>query len=166
MMYLGRSTVIFGSDFPVIIDGAEPVVRGSKARDTGDEGFRVGMLRIGEDLGLDSDIECGCWLIGHKQARTTSDGHVDDGAFMQGVWSEGALFLWLWLENSEKTSRELYQNLKERGVLVVPGEYFFFGDFAEDWHHRHECLLISFAMDDRDLREGLRIIGSGVVGAF
>jgi valine--pyruvate aminotransferase len=80
--------------------------------------------------------------------------------------SEGALFLWLWLENSKKTSRELYQNLKERGVLVVPGEYFFFGDIAEDWRHRHECLRISFAMDDRDVREGLRIIGSEIAGAF
>jgi valine--pyruvate aminotransferase len=80
--------------------------------------------------------------------------------------SEGALFLWLWLENSKKTSRELYQNLKELGVLVVPGEYFFFGDIAEDWRHRHECLRISFAMDDRDVREGLRIIGSEIAGAF
>jgi valine--pyruvate aminotransferase len=80
--------------------------------------------------------------------------------------SEGALFLWLWLENSKKTSRELYQNLKERGVLVVPGEYFFFGDADGDWRHRHECLRISFAMDDRDVREGLRIIGSEIAEAF
>jgi len=80
--------------------------------------------------------------------------------------SEGALFLWLWLENSRKTSRELYLRLKERGVLVVPGEYFFFGDADEAWRHRHECLRISFAMDDRDVREGLRIIGSEIAEAF
>jgi valine--pyruvate aminotransferase len=80
--------------------------------------------------------------------------------------SEGALFLWLWLENSKKTSRELYRSLKERGVLVVPGEYFFFGDTGDDWRHRHECLRISFAMDDRDVREGLRLIGSEIAGAW
>ena len=51
-------------------------------------------------------------------------------------------------------------------MLVVPGEYFFFGDLAEDWRHRHECLRISFAMDDRDVREGLRIIGSEIARAF
>jgi valine--pyruvate aminotransferase len=80
--------------------------------------------------------------------------------------SEGALFLWLWLQNSRKTSRELYLRLKERGVLVVPGEYFFFGDSDETWCHRHECLRISFAMEDRDVREGLRIIGSEIAEAF
>jgi len=80
--------------------------------------------------------------------------------------SEGALFLWLWLENSRKTSRELYLRLKERGVLVVPGEYFFFGDSDESWRHRHECLRISFAMEDRVVREGLRIIGSEIAEAF
>jgi len=80
--------------------------------------------------------------------------------------SEGALFLWLWLENSRKSSRELYLRLKERGVLVVPGEYFFFGDADENWRHRHECLRISFAMDERDVREGLRIIGSEIAEAF
>ena len=80
--------------------------------------------------------------------------------------SEGALFLWLWLESSRKTSRELYLRLKERGVLVVPGEYFFFGDADESWRHRHECLRISFAMEDRVVREGLRIIGSEIAEAF
>jgi len=80
--------------------------------------------------------------------------------------SEGALFLWLWLENSRKTSRELYLRLKERGVLVVPGEYFFFGDSDESWRHRHECLRISFAMEDCVVREGLRIIGTEIAEAF
>ena len=51
-------------------------------------------------------------------------------------------------------------------MLVVPGEYFFFGDADENWRHRHECLRISFAMDDRDVREGLRLIGSEIAEAF
>lgn len=79
--------------------------------------------------------------------------------------NEGALFLWLWIENSRKTSRELYENLKRRGVLVVPGEYFFFGDLEEDWSHRHECLRISYAMGDADVRAGLKIIGSEIASA-
>jgi valine--pyruvate aminotransferase len=73
--------------------------------------------------------------------------------------SGGALFLWLWVENSPKTSRQIYEDLKKRGVIVVPGEYFFFGAGIDDWPHRHECLRISFAMSDEDVRAGLRIIG-------
>jgi valine--pyruvate aminotransferase len=78
---------------------------------------------------------------------------------------EGALFLWMWLEGAKKTSRELYQSLRDDGVLVVPGEYFFFGDLDEKWSHRHECLRVSFAMDDRDVRAGLKKIADGLAKA-
>ena len=80
--------------------------------------------------------------------------------------SEGALFLWLWVENSRRTSRELYDRLKKRGVIVVPGEYFFFGDEDDTWRHRHECLRISFAMDDADVRAGLCIIAEEIKSAY
>lgn len=76
--------------------------------------------------------------------------------------SEGAMFLWLWLKGSPRTSREIYDRLKARGVLVVPGEYFFFGLPDDAWPHRHECLRISFAMADEDVRAGLQIIADEV----
>ncbi len=37
---------------------------------------------------------------------------------------EGAIFLWLWFDELPITTMELYQRLKARGVLIVPGEYF------------------------------------------
>ncbi|MFM8364021.1 MAG: valine--pyruvate transaminase [Verrucomicrobiota bacterium] len=80
--------------------------------------------------------------------------------------SEGALFLWLWLEGAKKSSREIYQDLRNDGVLVVPGEYFFFGDLEEDWRHRHECLRISFAMEDANVRAGLQKIAARVARIF
>ena len=80
--------------------------------------------------------------------------------------SEGALFLWLWLEGAKKTSREIYNDLCNDGVLVVPGEYFFFGDLEEDWRHRHECLRISFAMEDANVRAGLQKIAARAVRIF
>jgi valine--pyruvate aminotransferase len=80
--------------------------------------------------------------------------------------SEGALFLWLWLEGAKKDSRELYEILKNRGVLVVPGDYFFFGLPDQNWQHRRECLRISFAMSDLDVRAGLKIIGEEIAKAF
>ncbi len=40
---------------------------------------------------------------------------------------EGAIFLWLWFDELPITTMELYRRLKARGVLIVPGEYFFIG---------------------------------------
>jgi valine--pyruvate aminotransferase len=76
------------------------------------------------------------------------------------------MFLWLWVRDSKKNSKEIYESLKKRGVLVVPGEYFFFGlqEGGQDWPHRHECLRLSFAMDDAEVREGIRIIADEMFG--
>lgn len=71
--------------------------------------------------------------------------------------SEGAFFHWLWLRNLRLTSRELYQRLKARQVLTVPGEYFFFG-LPNDWPHRHECLRISISQPAQVVRQGLELI--------
>jgi len=71
--------------------------------------------------------------------------------------SEGAFFHWLWLRDLRITTRELYERLKAREVLTVPGEYFFYG-LAEDWPHRHECLRINFSGPAQTVREGLQII--------
>jgi valine--pyruvate aminotransferase len=75
--------------------------------------------------------------------------------------SEGALFLWFWFPGLPISSMELYRRLKKRGVLVVPGEYFFFGDHP-DWPHRSECIRVSYAMDQAVVREGLQIIADEV----
>ncbi|NTJ39545.1 valine--pyruvate transaminase [Vibrio vulnificus] len=45
---------------------------------------------------------------------------------------EGAIFLWLWFDALPITTMELYQRLKARGVLIVPGEYFFIGQ-EDNW---------------------------------
>ncbi len=58
--------------------------------------------------------------------------------------------------------QELYRRLKERNVLVIPGEYFFYGIEQEDWQHRNECIRVSYAMDEVVVREGLRIIAEEV----
>ena len=71
--------------------------------------------------------------------------------------SEGAFFHWLWLRGLGISSRELYARLKARQVLIVPGEYFFFG-LREDWSHQHECLRLNFSQPAHVVREGLRII--------
>jgi valine--pyruvate aminotransferase len=78
--------------------------------------------------------------------------------------SEGAFFLWLWFPELPVTSRELYEILKTRKVLVVPGEYFFFGLSPEqaDWPHRRQCLRMTFSQSPEIVREGIQIIADTV----
>ncbi len=78
---------------------------------------------------------------------------------------EGAIFLWLWFEGLPISSQELYQRLKQRGVLVVPGQDFFVG-LEDDWAHRHECLRVSYAMDSASVERGVEIIGEEVRKAY
>ena len=78
---------------------------------------------------------------------------------------EGAIFLWLWFEDLPITSVELYQRLKERGVLVVPGEDFFIG-VDDNWRHRHECLRVSYAQDSERVREGIQLIAEEARRAY
>ncbi len=80
--------------------------------------------------------------------------------------SEGALFLWLWFPGLPITSRELYERLKRRGVLIISGHYFFFGHDDESWRHRHECLRMTFTMDETVVKRGIAIIGEEVRRAW
>jgi len=81
--------------------------------------------------------------------------------------SEGALFLWIWFEGLPIPTKELYQRLKMRGVLIVPGEYFFFG-LAEgtDWKHTRECIRMTYTMEPAVVEEAIEIIAEEVERAF
>lgn len=71
--------------------------------------------------------------------------------------SEGAFFHWLWLRDLSIQTSVLYEKLKARNVLIVPGEYFFFG-LDGDWPHSRECLRLNFSRPEDVVREGLSII--------
>ncbi len=71
--------------------------------------------------------------------------------------TEGGIFAWLWLENLPITDVELYQLLKQSGVIVVPGSSFFPG-LREEWKHKHECIRISLTATHQELEEGVRRI--------
>ncbi len=78
---------------------------------------------------------------------------------------EGAIFLWLWFEGLPISSEALYQRLKARGVLVVPGENFFVGLDAS-WTHQHECIRVSYAQDAASVQRGVDIIAEEVRRAY
>ncbi len=71
---------------------------------------------------------------------------------------EGSMFLWLWFEDLPISSGELYKRLKEKGVLVVSGQYFFPG-LNENWKHSRECVRLTYSQDDEEVRKGIAIMG-------
>ena len=71
---------------------------------------------------------------------------------------EGAFFLWLWMPGLPITSAALYERLKERGVIVVSGHYFFPGLEDDDWPHKHQCIRISYADEWSRVERGLAIV--------
>ena len=78
---------------------------------------------------------------------------------------EGARFLWLWFDGLPITSQELYQRLKARGVLVVPGHNFFPG-MDSGWRHQQECIRVSYAQDGKTVEQGVQIIAQEVAAAY
>ena len=78
---------------------------------------------------------------------------------------EGTFFLWLWFPELPITNRELYQRLKDRGVLIVPGHYFFPG-LKEEWKHKNECIRVNYSQDTETFAAGMKIIADEVKRAY
>ncbi len=116
------------------------------------------LVRSGEVLRLSREV-----IRPHYQrkAEAALDGiHTEMAGLNYYVHKpEGAFFLWLWFDGLPITSAELYERLKRRGVLVVPGHYFFPG-LPGEWRHRHECIRMSYAGDDAAVHRGIQIIAA------
>lgn len=74
---------------------------------------------------------------------------------------EGSIFLWLWFPTLKITSAELYQRLKQRGVIIVPGHYFFPG-LTEPWDHKNQCIRVNIGGDAEELKIGLKLIAQEI----
>jgi valine--pyruvate aminotransferase len=74
---------------------------------------------------------------------------------------EGALFLWVWFPDLPISSGQLYDRLKELGVLVIPGHHFFPG-LSDQWRHREECLRVTFSQPDAMVKAGIQTIAREV----
>jgi valine--pyruvate aminotransferase len=83
---------------------------------------------------------------------------------------EGAMFLWLWFPDLPIATRTLYARLKDRGVLVVPGEHFFPGlpsDFGKPhWRHTEECIRVHYAQPARVVEQGFTVLGEELRRAY
>ncbi len=72
---------------------------------------------------------------------------------------EGAIFGWLWFQDLPISDWDLYQKLKEVGVLVVPGSPFFPG-LQQEWKHKQECIRISLTATDEEIEQGIKRIAA------
>lgn len=70
---------------------------------------------------------------------------------------EGSMFLWLWFEDLGITTSELYQRLKRKGVLVVPGKYFFPGQQIPS-DHAESCVRMNYVQSEQELVKGIDIL--------
>lgn len=78
---------------------------------------------------------------------------------------EGAIFAWLWFDQLPVTDRALYQQLKQSGVIVVPGDPFFPG-IQEDWPHTRQCIRISLTASDEEIAQGIRHLATVVTNLY
>jgi len=56
---------------------------------------------------------------------------------------------------------ELYQRLKKRNVLIISGHHFFPG-LKEDWQHKHECIRVTYSMNEEIVKQGIKVIAEEV----
>ena len=78
---------------------------------------------------------------------------------------EGAIFLWLWFKDLPISTELLYQRLKKRGVLMVPGDYFFPG-LDKPWPHTHQCMRMNYVPDPQKIEAGVKILAEEIEFAW
>ena len=95
----------------------------------------------------------------HYQRKIEVLANTLDAAMPDIPWylhqGEGAIFAWLWLKDLPMTDWEFYQELKQVGVIVVPGSTFFPG-LREDWQHKQQCLRISLTATETEIAEAMK----------
>ncbi|MEM7145949.1 MAG: valine--pyruvate transaminase [Verrucomicrobiota bacterium] len=115
------------------------------------------LLESGKLIEMSNDIINPFYLEKSEQAHAIVREEFADHFPYSVHKSEGAFFLWLWFPELPITSRELYEHLKKRGLLIIPGEYFFYG-LDEPWDHTTQCIRITYSQSEETVREGIRIL--------
>lgn len=156
-----RTGIVIGPPEVIRALGSMSAIAGLSNPNMGQQ-ITLPLIRSGEILKLSNEVVRPFYQEKCRLAREAAAEAFGDGIEWFMHVSEGALFLWFWFPGLAISSKELYERLKEREVLIIPGEYFFFGLEDESWQHRRECIRVSYAMDGAVVREGLRIIAEEV----
>ena len=78
---------------------------------------------------------------------------------------EGAIFLWLWFRDLPISTEALYQRLKARGVLMVPGHFFFPG-LEQAWPHTNQCMRMNYVPDSDKIERAVQILAEELDNAW
>ncbi len=78
---------------------------------------------------------------------------------------EGAIFAWMWFQDLPGTDWELYQALKQVGIIVVPGNSFFPG-LRKDWAHKQQCIRISLTASDEEIAIAMKRLATVVTDMY
>lgn len=160
-----RTGIVIGPPDIIRALGSMSAIAGLSNPNIGQQ-IALPLIESGEILRLSKEVVGPFYLEKNRLAREAAEEAFGDDIEWRMHRSEGALFLWFWFPGLPITSMELYQRLKKREVLVIPGHYFFFGHDDLSWKHRHECIRVSYAMDEAVVRDGLRIIAEEVRKAW
>ncbi len=160
-----RTGIVIGPKEIIHALGSMSAIAGLSNTNIGQQ-ITLPLIKSGEILHLSRDVVKPFYQEKCRLARAAAMEAFGDGFDWFMHRSEGALFLWFWFPGLKITSMELYQRLKAREVLVIPGHYFFFGHDDPSWKHRHQCIRVSYAMDESIVRDGLKIIAEEVRAAL
>lgn len=117
------------------------------------------LVESGELVRLSCDVIRPFYLEKSRHAQAAVRNEFGDSFPYAIHRSEGAFFLWLWFPELPITSRQLYERLKARGVLIVPGEYFFYGlPESEPWPHATQCVRMTFSQSAQTIDQGVAIM--------
>jgi len=146
--------VVAGRELIRLISGVNAVV--NLAPSSFGAMLTTGIVRSGEIIRLSREVIQPFYRRKMERALAWVEASFQGLAYRVHV-PEGAFFLWLWFPGLPVSSRELYERLKQRGVVVVSGDYFFPG-LEPGWRHADECLRITYSQDEEDVRRGIAII--------
>lgn len=155
-----RTGILIGP--PELIDGITSVNAILSLANGGvGQAVAEGLFASGEILELSNDVI----RPFYQRKATHARGHIEQVFAERFPYSvhrcEGSLFQWIWFKNLPGTTMDLYERLKARDVVIVPGEYFFYGH-DEEWEHKDRCIRVSYAMDDVDVEYGIECIAEEI----
>lgn len=78
--------------------------------------------------------------------------------------SDGGMFSWIWVEDDWFDDGAFYQIMRDKGVFIVPGRYFFVEpeNGSRLGAHARQCFRISLSTDEATLREGICLIAEAL----
>ena len=76
---------------------------------------------------------------------------------------EGAFFMWIWFQHLPIAATELYQQLKKRDVIIVPGGHFQPASPGSEQQHCNQCIRLSYSTsNESELSAGIAILAEEV----